>query len=395
MHEARQRLMIEQNRIMGEAAQAGALRSNRVIVTVSKVADEIHKDSMDRAKALMLQFVQRMQVPPAEITEIARPLLEALGNNLLGAIRPNNFPADHKRIVNQYSAVFQQRVEGALRDTEIGFDSESRFTGVTESETWITADQARNLLKSGAGSLYNAQMAICKCAHAGLIHARAEQFHHGQRTFHNHDIPKDFWWAEGHQRLEQDWATGDFSTWIERGSIQLKAFGVTFARAGIQKLLPAPNSVTTQTVTPTHEDEQIISKLDALVPSAVLSYKQAILDLKDDSRVSFRGSALELREALREILDRLAPDSEVIAAPGYVQEQDRAGPTMKQKVRFIMKKKGKRSSSDAPEQAVTAFEEAIAALTRAVYERSSQATHVASERQTVVQLRRYVGMLSR
>lgn len=64
MHEARQRLMIEQNRIMGEAAQAGALGSNRVIVTVSKVADEIHKDSIDRAKALMLQFVQRLQVPP-------------------------------------------------------------------------------------------------------------------------------------------------------------------------------------------------------------------------------------------------------------------------------------------------------------------------------------------
>jgi hypothetical protein len=50
----------------------------------------------------------------------------------------------------------------------------------------------------------------------------------------------------------------------------------------------------------------------------------------------------------------------------------------------------KRSLRDAPEQAVTAFEEAIAALTRAVYERSSQAAHVASERQTVVQLRRYV-----
>ena len=46
--------------------------------------------------------------------------------------------------------------------------------------------------------------------------------------------------------------------------------------------------------------------------------------------------------------------------------------------------------SDPPEQTVTAFEEAIASLTRAVYERSSRATHVASERQTVVQLRRYV-----
>jgi Spy/CpxP family protein refolding chaperone len=237
---------------------------------------------------------------------------------------------------------------------------------------------------------YGAQLRICKRAHGGLIRARAEQFHDGQRKFHNYDIPKEFWWAEGHQALEQDWAAGDFSTWIKRDSIQLKAFGVTFARTDIQKLLPLPSSGKIETVAQTEEDEQIISKLDALVPSAALSYKQAILDLRDDSRVSFRGPALELREALREILDHLAPDGEVTAAHEYVQEKDRVDPTMKQKVRFIMKKKGKRSSSDAPEQAVTAFEEAIAALTRAVYERSSKATHVASERQTVVQLRRYV-----
>jgi hypothetical protein len=157
-----------------------------------------------------------------------------------------------------------------------------------------------------------------------------------------------------------------------------------------QELLSPPSSVKAEVIAHAEEDERIISKLNALVPSAALSYKQAILDLKDDGTVSFRGPALELREALREILDHLAPDSEVMAAPGYAQEKDRIGPTMKQKVRFIMKKKGKRSSSDAPEQAVTAFEEAIAAFTPAVYERSSKATHVASERQTVVQLRRYV-----
>ena len=63
---------------------------------------------------------------------------------------------------------------------------------------------------------------------------------------------------------------------------------------------------------------------------------------------------------------------------------------MRQKVRFIMKKRGERSSSETPEQAVTAFEEAIASLTRAVYERSSKATHVAGERVAVVQIRRYV-----
>jgi hypothetical protein len=149
-------------------------------------------------------------------------------------------------------------------------------------------------------------------------------------------------------------------------------------------------SAESEVVAHTEEDERIIEMLDALVPSAALSYEQAILDLKDDGRVSFRGPALELRETLREVLDHLAPDSEVTVAPGYVQENDRAGPTMKQKVRFIMKKKAKRSASEAPEQTVTAFDEAIATLTRAVYERSSKATHVASERQTVTRLRHYV-----
>lgn len=140
----------------------------------------------------------------------------------------------------------------------------------------------------------------------------------------------------------------------------------------------------------TAEDEHIIGKLEALVTSAALSYEQAIRDLNDDNRVSFRGPALELREALREILDHLAPDSEVTISQGYKQEKDRIGPTTKQKVRFIMKKKGKQSSSDTTERAAVTFEESLAGLTRAVYEKASKATHVASERQTVVNLRRYV-----
>jgi len=261
--------------------------------------------------------------------------------------------------------------------------------GMPRQHEWVKAAEAVAMLKPILAE-YSARLRICERAHGGLISARAEQFHQGQRVFHNHDVPKEFWWAEGHPALEQDWAVGDFSTWIEMGTLQLKAFGVTFARADIEKLLPPPNSVKAETVAHTEEDEHIIDKLDALVPSAAVSYKQVILDLRDDSRVSFRGPALELREALREILDHLAPDSEVTAAPEYVKVKDTTGPTRKQKVRFIMKKKGKRSSSDAPEQAVTAFEEAIAGLTGAVYERSSKATHVAGERQTVVQLRRYV-----
>jgi hypothetical protein len=94
---------------------------------------------------------------------------------------------------------------------------------------------------------YAAQIRICERAHAGMIRARAQQYQHGARVLQNHDIPKEFWWAEGHQALEQDWAAGDFSTWIERGSVQLKAFGVTFARADIEKLLPPQSSVKTET----------------------------------------------------------------------------------------------------------------------------------------------------
>jgi hypothetical protein len=273
-----------------------------------------------------------------------------------------------------------------LREAE----KEAAAKAAQEPGEWVRSAEALAMLKPILTE-YSAKLRICERAHGGLIRARAEQFHRGPQVFHNHDVPKEFWWAEGRQALQQDWVAGDFSTWNEPrgGDIQLKAFGVTFARADIEKLLPVPSRVKTDTVA-YKEDDDIIKRLDALVPSAALSYKQAILDLGDDSRVSFRGPALELREALREIVDHLAPDNEVTAAPEYEQEKGRTGPTTKQKVRFIMKKKGKRSSSDAPEQTVTAFEEAIATLTRAVYDRSSLATHVAGERRAVVQLRRFV-----
>ena len=151
-----------------------------------------------------------------------------------------------------------------------------------------------------------------------------------------------------------------------------------------QSVVRAPSNATA-------EDERVIQTLDGLVPSAALSYRQAIIDLADESRVSFRGPALELRETLRETLDHLAPDSEVIGAPGFVQEKERHGPTMKQKVRFILKARGQsKSSSEVPEQAAVTIDEMVGTLTRSIYDRSSVATHVASERRTVIQIRRYV-----
>lgn len=59
----------------------------------------------------------------------------------------------------------------------------------------------------------------------------------------------------------------------------------------------------------------------ALVPTAALSYQQAIRDLADGGRVSYRGPAAELREVLREVLDHQAPDGEVMKSSDYKPEK--------------------------------------------------------------------------
>ena len=109
-----------------------------------------------------------------------------------------------------------------------------------KAEEWITAAEAVQLLKTGFKSQYTATKTLCKRAHNGLVRARAEQYMLGNKTAQNFEIPKGFWWAEGEVSLHQNWITGDFETWT-RGSIdqvQMRAFGVSFLRADIEKMLP-------------------------------------------------------------------------------------------------------------------------------------------------------------
>ncbi len=106
------------------------------------------------------------------------------------------------------------------------------------SEEWITAVEAVRLLKSVFNSEYTVRMTICQRAHAALIHARAEQFMIDDRSAGEREVPKDFWWAEGHEALKQNWITGDFETWLKHKT-RLRAFGVSFLRADIEKMIPA------------------------------------------------------------------------------------------------------------------------------------------------------------
>jgi hypothetical protein len=135
-------------------------------------------------------------------------------------------------------------------------------------------------------------------------------------------------------------------------------------------------------------DEKIIETLKALLPSAAASYEQAVIDLQATSRLSWRGPATDLREALRETLDNLAPDKEVQRQSGFKLEKEAKGPTQKQKVRFVLSNRGLGKSATAPtEDAVSGIEEILGSFVRSIYTRSSVSTHTPTQKDEVLRVR--------
>lgn len=132
--------------------------------------------------------------------------------------------------------------------------------------------------------------------------------------------------------------------------------------------------------------------LNDLVPTAALSYEQALRDLAASTNgISFRGTANELREALRETLDRLAPDDDVMAPPGFKLEAGQTKPTQKQKVGFILRSRElPEKARKTPETAVLLIEGLMGSLARASYERSSISAHIASTEHEVRQMKMYI-----
>lgn len=150
---------------------------------------------------------------------------------------------------------------------------------------------------------------------------------------------------------------------------------------------PTPAQPAAQLTTAT--EAAILKTLDQLVPTIALSYKQVLLDLGDKQRTSFRGTASELREVLRELLDHLAPDENVLKS-GAKLEKDQRRPSMKQRAIFILKSRGiGETGRKTSEHAVEAIENSVGLLARSVYDRGSLSTHVATTRQEVLTLKGY------
>jgi len=138
-------------------------------------------------------------------------------------------------------------------------------------------------------------------------------------------------------------------------------------------------------------EQKIYSTLLELIPGTARSYEQAVRDLRSDDRVSYRGTAAELREVVREALNHLAPDEALVEAGVEISEAGNGKPTMKEKTRFILQARGlSRSGRKAQEDAVSALDEFTESFVRSTYTLGSKTTHTPPTKTDVNRLKMYV-----
>lgn len=141
-------------------------------------------------------------------------------------------------------------------------------------------------------------------------------------------------------------------------------------------------------------ERAILDTLTSMLPASAASYEQVLRDIAQGGRVSWRGPANELRETLRNVIDHLAPDREVMAAPNFRLETDRTKPTQKQKVRHILKaRRISNSAVTTAEGSLATVDEAVASLARSTYDRGSASSHTASTVKEIKNLKRYADAL--
>lgn len=147
-----------------------------------------------------------------------------------------------------------------------------------------------------------------------------------------------------------------------------------------------------KTLPPSEAERILIETLEQLLPSSARSYRQGLRDLDlGAERCSYRGTACEFRETLREVLDHLAPDSDVEKQSWFKLEQNCTAPTMKQKVRFILSSRGKnKTQRQVAEKSIDLIESLCGDVARAVYNRASVSTHIQTARQEVIKVKRYL-----
>jgi len=166
---------------------------------------------------------------------------------------------------------------------------------------------------------------------------------------------------------------------------------VRFEIAGIITEKGEDNHVKLQKGSITKPSQDLIySALVSLSAPLAASYAQVKYDLEDLDRVSWAGTAHEIREIVSNLLRLKAPDSDIVEQPWYKQETNTSGPTQKQRVKFILQKQSAGSKQREVAELVTLMEELIGNLVRATYSRASDAAHRMKGKTEAIRLFKYL-----
>jgi hypothetical protein len=150
-HDAHHKARAERVRLTGEFTARGMGLSTSLIGSVVGSVNTIHKEALAQAMPVVIDFAERMQLAPKQITPWARPHLENLGNTLLAQIPPAGFPVEAARVRAQYALVFKQRLDGALRDIEIGFMAGRSTTSRDSDRAATSTHQPKELVSLKPG----------------------------------------------------------------------------------------------------------------------------------------------------------------------------------------------------------------------------------------------------
>jgi hypothetical protein len=153
-----------------------------------------------------------------------------------------------------------------------------------------------------------------------------------------------------------------------------------------------PESVAVDAVVAPEMRTEIYTALSRVDQRCADYYAQAYLDLADLTRVSWIGTAHQVREALATVLRTLAPDDQVKAMPWFKVQSDDGRPTHKQRVRYILQHRGAGSAEREVAEQIDLIEERvenIGGIVRSTYTRASVAAHIGAERREAIRILRY------
>jgi hypothetical protein len=132
IHSGEQEVGKARSRILSEMAAKGLARSGATISQLIQNADEVHKGIIERSMNLIDEFTKTpSQLSREALAEVARPRLETLAI-MLANVPTAGSPPVAQQVRTQYTAVFQQRLDGALKDIEIGFINGRRIPALSE-----------------------------------------------------------------------------------------------------------------------------------------------------------------------------------------------------------------------------------------------------------------------